>query len=228
MPQQTRNGKPYDGLDPEAGIIRVKGGMELFRSPVIKRPRGQQPKYDPDLADEILHRLSNGASLLDTVEDLNVDFSTVVSWSIDNDYGFGHRYARARLLGCYHLNEQCLRIADDSRNDWMESNDPENPGWKFNGDHVSRVKLRLEQRRFFMAKIAPKVFGDKLDLTLKPEPTTPPIDISQLTPAQMTALEQVAKICAEAGIKIRIESIGPEPQTGSIWTPATPAPPTGQ
>jgi hypothetical protein len=210
----TPSGVPFDGGDPNAGIVLARSGpnagkMEVFR-PVrtTGRPKGSGLTYDPEIARRILWRIANGESGIDACDVENVPWSTVFDWSMENVDGFGGRYARARLSGCYYINEYCLRIADDARNDWMEKNDPNNPGWRLNGEHLFRSRLRLDQRRWFLSKIAPRFFGDRLDLTVKPvdefAPQAPQVNLENFTPAQLEAIELAARACAAVGLKIKI------------------------
>ncbi|WP_074633943.1 hypothetical protein [Nitrosospira multiformis] len=60
-------------------------------------------------------------------------------------------------MACTAVAEHALDIADDGSNDWMESHDPENRGWQFNGEHVQRSRLRVETRKWFLSKLMPKV-----------------------------------------------------------------------
>jgi hypothetical protein len=58
------------------------------------------------------------------------------------------------------MAEDCLRIADDAVNDWMETEH----GPRLNGEHVQRSKLRIETRLKLLAKWNPKKYGEKLAL----------------------------------------------------------------
>lgn len=75
-------------------------------------------------------------------------------------------HARTKAKGCTAVAEHALDIADDGSNDWMESHDPENRGWRFNGEHVQRSRLRVETRKWFLSKLMPKVYGDKSSVEL--------------------------------------------------------------
>lgn len=77
-----------------------------------------------------------------------------------------------------------------------------------------RTRMRLEQRRFFLSKMAPKIFGDKLDLTTRPSEETGGVAVqhmSQASPKQLEALEQVARLCQRAGIQIEIRGFTEAP-----------------
>jgi hypothetical protein len=197
---------PFGADNIDADLIRTSGGMELYRHKSQPKPNVRQRKYTPELASRILHRLANGDSLIEVCRNEDIDYSVVIDWTIDNPDGFGQKYARARLSGCYYINELCLEIADDSRNDWMRKYAPDNAGWVANLDHLARTKMRLDQRKFFLSKICPKIFGDKLDLTVKPDVS--PLASETLvsgTPEQLSALDQIAELAKANGIRIKLE-----------------------
>lgn len=92
------------------------------------------------------------------------DKSTVFRWLAINEK-FRDQYARAREIQQEHHAEELLDIADDGRNDWMASNDEENLGYKLNGEHIQRSRLRVDARKWLMSKLAPKRYGDKTQIT---------------------------------------------------------------
>ena len=82
-----------------------------------------------------------------------------------NVQGFAAQYARARDAQAEFWAEQLLDVADDGSNDWMERNDPDNPGWDLNGEAVARSRLRVDTRKWLLSKVLPKKYGDKLEVT---------------------------------------------------------------
>jgi len=72
--------------------------------------------------------------------------STVRFWAIEDRDGFAAQYARAREAQMEALGEDLLAISDN------EAGDPQ------------RDRLRVDARKWLMSKIAPKRYGDKLDL----------------------------------------------------------------
>jgi hypothetical protein len=72
---------------------------------------------------------------------------TVRRWATEDREGFSSQYAMAAQIRMDCLADEILEIADN------ESGDP------------ARDRLRLDVRKWLMSKIAPKRFGDKLDLT---------------------------------------------------------------
>lgn len=59
--------------------------------------------------------------------------------------------------------DDMLDIADDARNDYMAANDPDNPGYKLNGEHINRSRLRVDARKWIAAKLKPKKYGEKVE-----------------------------------------------------------------
>ncbi len=77
---------------------------------------------------------------------------------------FAEQYTRAREAQADFLAEDTIEIADNATNDWMATNDPENPGYTLNGEHVQRSRLRVDARKWFASKVAPKKYGEKIGL----------------------------------------------------------------
>lgn len=152
------------------------------------RDMGRPTAYTPELAAEICERLAAGESLRAICQgDGMPDERTVRRWAMDNVEGFSPRYARARDIGLDAVADEMLDIADDGRNDWMENNNPENPGYLFNGEHSSRSKLRVDTRKWYLAKLAPKKYGDKTSMELTG---------ANGGPVQISDTERAAKIAA--------------------------------
>jgi len=74
---------------------------------------------------------------------------------LDADPELAKQYARAKELQAEYSEGMLLQIADDGRNDFMETE----KGDKFNGEHVQRSKLRIETRQWLMGKLRPKKYG---------------------------------------------------------------------
>ena len=86
--------------------------------------------------------------------------STVRLWVLDNREGFAARYARARDLLLEHWADETIEIADDGSNDWMTRNEVD----VANSDHISRSRLRVDQRKWLLSKLKPERYGDKLQV----------------------------------------------------------------
>lgn len=94
---------------------------------------------------------------------IEVGISQRVLWNwLAADETFMQQYAHAKEVGADAIFEDMLDIADDGTNDWMDKNDPDNPGYSFNSEHVQRSRLRVDARKWYLSKLAPKKYGDKV------------------------------------------------------------------
>lgn len=126
-----------------------------------KKPQRSKPYDREPIVEEICRRLSEGEPLRQICrEEGKPNFSVIYAW-MNEDAAIAQRIARAREIGHEHIFEGTLEIADDATNDWMESNAPDDVGYKLNGEHVQRSKLRIETRLKLLAKWNPKKYGDK-------------------------------------------------------------------
>lgn len=132
-----------------------------------KRPRGGQTTFTWPVAHKICDRMAKGETLRSICRDKGMPpASTVRQWFVDDREGFAAHYARARDAGLDAMADELLDIADDGANDWMEKNDPDNPGYQFNGEHQQRSRLRVDTRKWYLSKLAPKRYGDRSSLEL--------------------------------------------------------------
>lgn len=70
------------------------------------------------------------------------------------------------------IADETFEMVDDGSNDWMEKVGKDGSvGYMLNGEAVARSRLRFDQRRWWLSKLAPKKYGDKLeiDATVKAE-----------------------------------------------------------
>lgn len=134
---------------------------------------GRPTKYSEDLAITICERLIDGRSLRSVCRDEDMPAaSTVFRWLSEKE-SFREQYARAKQEAADAMAEELLDIADDGTNDWMErlDKDGKSIGWQLNGEHVQRSKLRADTRKWLMAKMKPKKYGDFKQIEEKSEVT---------------------------------------------------------
>lgn len=126
---------------------------------------GRPSSYTPEVAEEILRRLSEGESLRSICRDDHLPAeSTVRLWAVDDIHGFSAQYARARDVGLDAVADELLEISDDATNDWMERNGSDSEGWAVNGEALGRSRLRVDTRKWLLSKMAPKKYGDRVAL----------------------------------------------------------------
>lgn len=104
-------------------------------------------QYSPEIAESICERLMSGESLRSVCRSEGMPTESAVrQWVLDNSHGFATQYMRARDIGYDAQAEQIQEIADD------KSDDPR-----------SRA-VRIDARKWILAKMRPKRYGDRLEL----------------------------------------------------------------
>jgi len=119
--------------------------------------------FDQERAEQVLERLAQGETLSQICRDIKVPRRTVHNWRRDNPV-FEAQFARAKDEGFDAIADDVVVIADDGRNDWMVANGDEDAGWRYNGEHATRSRLRVETRLKLLAKWDPKRYGDRVQL----------------------------------------------------------------
>jgi hypothetical protein len=123
---------------------------------------GRPSLYTPELAARICDRIASGESLRQVCRDEAMPCtSTVLKWAREIEE-FSQQYAKARDALLEHWAEEITEIADDGSNDWISTNDPENPGYRMNGEHINRSRLRVDTRKWLLSKLAAKKYGDRI------------------------------------------------------------------
>ncbi len=90
---------------------------------------------------------------------------TFLKW-LEEDNDLANQYARAMEWRAEGLLEDTIEIADDTSNDLVI--DKEVDGiriMKPDKDHILRTRLKIEARQFALRKMAPKKYGERLDVT---------------------------------------------------------------
>lgn len=126
----------------------------------ILSPQHGNSIYTEELVDSILDKIIEGKSMSSICREEGMPApSTVMRW-IANNKDLQERYARACVERTEALMEEMFAIADDSSNDWMMID-----GHRVaNREVIDRSKLRVDVRKWNMAKMKPKKYGDKIDI----------------------------------------------------------------
>lgn len=126
----------------------------------VKRGRGQPTIFNDKLAATICERLASGESLRAICRDPKMPaISTVLGWLFDHrSEQFIKDYTRAREINTDVVFEETMEMADKS-GEVIVGDD------RSDGARVSAAKLAVDTRKWFLSRMQPKKYGEKLDVT---------------------------------------------------------------
>lgn len=127
---------------------------------------GRPTKYSNALADRICEQVAHGKTIRTICIDEDMPtVSTIFQWLLKYKY-FSEQYARAREIMADILFDEILDIADNNSKDTeydYDGNERPNREW------MGRSKLKVDTRKWLLTKIAPKKYGDRLQVDQKTE-----------------------------------------------------------
>lgn len=131
---------------------------ETSGAPPEPKGKGRPPFiWTEEIEDAIMDEIMSGRSFREFMvgEDRDHRFPSVPTFfkRLRDDDAFFKRYVRAREFQADIEFEEIKEIADNASNDWMERNDPDNPGYVCNHDHIQRSRLRVDARKWRAAKM---------------------------------------------------------------------------
>lgn len=145
---------------------------------MAKHPGGRPTKYTQKLANEICQRIAQGETVRSICRDKKMPSTvTVYSWLLDEDKKeFLNQYEKAKNVQAELMFEELLEIADDGSNDWLTKQNKDGSEYDVpNPEVVQRSRLRVDTRKWYLSKVLPKKFGDKLDMTTNGKDLPTPI-----------------------------------------------------
>lgn len=104
-------------------------------------------KYLGDQRDSLLQLVSEGLTKTAACAKLGIPVETVTSWIVRDDH-FGDRWRAARIEQAHSLADEALAIAEEDVGDNMAA--------------AQRNRLRVDTRKWFTSKIAPKLYGERI------------------------------------------------------------------
>ncbi len=105
---------------------------------------------------KVLAQMREGKSLRQSAESAGVARQTFLDW-VDKDEELAGQYAHARAAMIDKIADDIMTIAD-------EDLIPTGEG-KVDSAMVQKQRLRVDTRKWLLSKMAPKKYGDKLELS---------------------------------------------------------------
>jgi hypothetical protein len=143
-------------------------------------PAGRPSSYTDEMAQMICERLALGESLRKICEsDGMPPKKTVLAWLKDEKHSqFRAQYAQAREEQADFYAAEIVEISDDGSSDTYTDSDG---NVRTNQEVVARSRLRVDARKWYASKLAPKKYGDKMELAGDPAaPLAVNLDVTEV------------------------------------------------
>lgn len=126
---------------------------------------GRPSLYTPELGARICERLAKGELLIDICEsDEMPRYTTVLDWSGSTARRipeFAEIYARAKELRLERMAEELVKLSDTPQlGEKVKTSDGKTE--IVTGDMIEHRRLQVETRKWLLARLAAKTYGDKL------------------------------------------------------------------
>jgi hypothetical protein len=145
-------------------MLYVSNDAERSKMTALAKANGRPP-VSPEKLDKVLERIANGESVKAICADKDMPGEKTIYSHLEKDEAFQQRYARAREAQMDHYAEEIIEISDDSSRDYVEKQNSDGSKYQaFDAEHVQRSRLRVDSRKWLMSKLAPKKYGDKVQV----------------------------------------------------------------
>lgn len=121
----------------------------------------------------ICEMVSDCKTLREIASEYSVSKGSLIAWLAN----YPDQYTRAREAQAETLAEDLLKIADDGLNDTYVDGDG---NVRIDQDVIARSRLRVDARKWLAGKMAPKKYGDRLNLDAD-------VTVTDITPEERSA-----------------------------------------
>jgi hypothetical protein len=126
---------------------------------------GRPSGFTQKLADRICNRIADGESLRSICAGKDMPSRTSVFKWLAARKEFADQYARAREAQADLLAEEIIEIADDTSRDTITKENSDGSEYEVaNTEWINRSRLRVDARKWMASKLAPKKYGEKVDV----------------------------------------------------------------
>jgi hypothetical protein len=151
---KRRRGQPR-AVDTAAEAAASNNGSNGANgSTALVKPIGRKPRvpYSEEVAEKLFERLRNGETLKVACRDKGMPRAALVrQWAMEDEV-FGEKLQRARELGCQAMADEIIDFSDNKSTE---------PG------KVARDRLRVDSRKWLLARILPAIYGDRVEVAAK-------------------------------------------------------------
>ncbi|MGD0465907.1 MAG: hypothetical protein ABSA84_04360 [Gammaproteobacteria bacterium] len=131
---------------------------------ITKSKKGRPTDYTPVIANEICATIASSSKGIGRLCKDNPNWpnqDTIFTW-LKTYSDFSEQYARAKIVQVEVLIDEIIEIADDPSQDNLTNGQSQTI---CNNASINRARLRIDTRKWIASKLAPKIYGNKIDNT---------------------------------------------------------------
>ncbi len=151
-----------NGISAERGLASSQDTEKIATATAAPgRKRGAPTIKTPELLNAIFAGISLGKSVRAMCVEVGISQRVLWNW-LANDEELMRQYLRAKELCVDAYAEEIIEISDDgSKDTYIDEKGRE----VTNREVIARAQLRIDARKWYAARLAPKKYGDKLPVT---------------------------------------------------------------
>lgn len=178
---------------------RLKEKTDFHPSGNIRRTKG--------LEDRVLARIANGETVKQIARDEDMPAQNTILYWVQSDENFKKRYDLAREIQVDIMFDEILEIVDDGTNDWIER---EKAGGRItkevDKEHINRSRLRFEARKWYLSKMMPNKYGEKVQAEVTGRDGKDLVPEDQMSSDRLLSLAHTLAFTLAAGARSKSES----------------------
>jgi hypothetical protein len=123
---------------------------------------GRPTTYNQEIAKAICRKISTSSKGIRKICKENDGFpnpDTIFEWMLDHPE-FSEQYTQAKRTQVQYLIDEIIEISDNSEKDTTKNEDGKTI---CNMEYINRCRLRIDTRKWIACKLAPKLYGDKVN-----------------------------------------------------------------
>jgi hypothetical protein len=128
-----------------------------------RKPKAAKPEITARLVNSIIQRVANGETLTAICRDEGMPDYRRVWDAIHRSSSLRAEWDRARETRANRWAEEMTEIAEDGTNDYIEREGKRGTFIALNEEHVRRSQLRIDTRKWLLARALPARFGDRVE-----------------------------------------------------------------
>jgi len=126
----------------------------------VKPGAGRPPTYSKEIWKNIFDKVGAGASLTTAIKGIGISYSQAQR-VLDANPELEEAYEKAKKIRAARLAEEIIELSDAPIPDHLQG--VEISAW------VNQKRLQVDARKWVAAKLYPRVYGDKIDVSVRDE-----------------------------------------------------------